>query len=346
MIFQDNPINNDNSGRNRVQWGTARNPKERLRHRPHISHSTNSRGSEYVQYYSSLDADILFGDQFIDEVVSIAWQVQQNTMPIFGYNSYTFDDIAVGSRMISGQFTVNFTEANYLSRILTVMQSISRKMYGKDLVTTTSFLSPEKKRMNLPIWDRGFDIVIGYGEKLKNSPKDYDHVTMLDCCQLTGCTQQLDSNGEPLTETYTFIARDMKFIEAAQYYSSNSEDTETNIPEASMFANKIVGNIVKSSCSIVLTCELIDNIYQDNDPNSSDNLTIFIDELGPVGLIMHKEDNVFRKILSAPDTNKIISAAEQNGLNKIEANVKFLFINGESDEKVAMESSIMLNIAE
>lgn len=221
----NNSMVNDNSGRGSTNWSTSRNTNERLRHRPHISNTSNSRGEGYVQYYSSLDADILFGGVFIDEVVNISWQVQQNAMPIFGYNSYTFDDIALGARLIQGSFTVNFTEANYLSKVMATMSRISRKTYGKDNGQTSSFTANDRKIRNLPLWDKGFDIVVGYGEKTNKSATEYDQIVMLDCCQLTGCQQQLDYNGEPLLETYSFIARDMKFVDSQQYFLSESFET-------------------------------------------------------------------------------------------------------------------------
>ena len=121
---------NDNNGKQFVHWSSKRNENERLRHRPHIINTANNRGNANIRYFSSIDADIYFGDIFIDEVVSIAWQVQENALPIFGYNSYTFDDIAVGNRLVSGQLVVNFTQSNYLTKVLQTMKKISRQMYG------------------------------------------------------------------------------------------------------------------------------------------------------------------------------------------------------------------------
>lgn len=247
--FENNIINNDNSGKGITNWSTQRNSGERLRHRPHIVNTSNSRGEDYVRYYSSLDADIVFGDVFIDEVVSIVWQVQQQAMPIFGYNSYTFDDIAVGSRLISGQFTVNFIEANYLSRVQSVMTAISRKTYGQDIPATSSFTSLERQIRNTPKWDKGFDIVVGYGER-KTNASEYDQVIILDCCQLTGCQQQLDYNGEPITETYSFIARDMKYVSSQQYNAVSGTSSENPYIESSIDAVSAAINIAANDSTI------------------------------------------------------------------------------------------------
>lgn len=205
-------ILNDNSSKQRVAWSSKRNNEQRLRHRPHIVNTANNRYENNVRYYSSVDADIYFGNMFIDEVVSVAWQVQQNAMPIFGYNSYTFDDMAVGNRIVSGQFAVNYTQSNYLTKVLNDLTKISRKMYGEDNPATSKFTDSDRIRRNTPIWDAGFDLMVGYGEKYNDS---YESLIILDCCQITGCTQQLDYNGEPVIEVYSFIARDMKFSQVS-----------------------------------------------------------------------------------------------------------------------------------
>ena len=205
-------IKNDSNTRQIVNWSSARNNNERLRHRPHVTNTANNKGSKNVRYYSSIDADIYFGNVFIDEVVNISWQVQQNTMPLFGYNSFTFDDIAVGNRIISGQFAINYTESNYLSKVISTLTKISRQMYGTDNPATSKFTDSDKIRRNTPIWDAGFDLMVGYGEKNGDS---YESIIILDCCQITGCAQQLDYNGEPIFEMYSFIARDMKFSKVA-----------------------------------------------------------------------------------------------------------------------------------
>ena len=205
-------ILNDGDSKQRVEWSSKRNNEDRLRHRPHIVNTANNRGSANTRYYSSVDADIYFGDVFIDEVVSVSWQVQQNAMPLFGFNSFTFDDMAVGSRIISGQFAVNYTESNYLSKVINDLTKISRQIYGQDNPATSKFTDSDYIRRNTPIWDAGFDLMVGFGEKNKDS---YESLIILDCCQITGCAQQLDYNGEPVVEIYSFIARDMKFSKVA-----------------------------------------------------------------------------------------------------------------------------------
>lgn len=315
--FYNNAINNDNSGRGVTKWSTQRNSSERLRHRPHISNTSNSRGEGYTQYYSSLDADILFGGIFIDEVVNISWQVQQNAMPIFGYNSYTFDDIAVGSRLVQGSFTVNFTEANYLSRVLKTMTTISRKTYGVDTPATSSFTAKDRQIRNTPMWDSGFDIVIGYGEKKNNSASEYDQVVMLDCCQLTGCQQQLDYNGEPILETYSFVARDMKFVDSQQYTQSRSALTTLNDDEEDSY---VLDNIfVNAYINLSGNNSSITAKWEDNGEEVV-AMSLVMSEFDPIvfnsQIIMNKKDGYYYKELTQDQKKAIINYVSKNNLRK------------------------------
>lgn len=329
--FTNNIIGNDDSGRGSTNWSTKRNSSERLRHRPHISNTSNSRGEGYVQYYSSLDADILFGGIFIDEVVNISWQVQQNAMPIFGYNSYTFDDIAVGSRLVQGSFTINFTEANYLTRVLQTMTTISRKMYGEDVPATSSFTATDKKIRNTPIWDKGFDIVVGYGEKKNRGASEYDQVVMLDCCQLTGVTQQLDYNGEPILESYSFVARDMKFVDAQQYINSTTTTVDTDVVTDNIFVNAkidVSGNNSYMTASWTDNGENVVGLYV---TMSEIDSTVFNTQVQ-----LEKKDNVYYKEFSAEEKKAITTYVSKHNINKLSSTAVYaISTNGETVSKDA-----------
>lgn len=329
--FTNNIIGNDDSGRGSTNWSTKRNSSERLRHRPHISNTSNSRGEGYVQYYSSLDADILFGGIFIDEVVNISWQVQQNAMPIFGYNSYTFDDIAVGSRLVQGSFTINFTEANFLTRVLQTMTTISRKMYGEDVPATSSFTATDKKIRNTPIWDKGFDIVVGYGEKKNRGASEYDQVVMLDCCQLTGVTQQLDYNGEPILESYSFVARDMKFVDAQQYINSTTTTVDTDVVTDNIFVNAkidVSGNNSYMTASWTDNGENVVGLYV---TMSEIDSTVFNTQVQ-----LEKKDNVYYKEFSAEEKKAITTYVSKHNINKLSSTAVYaISTNGETVSKDA-----------
>ena len=92
-------------------------PRQRLGDKEAFTSLVPNQNGNYIRYFSSIDAEIYFGDVFIDEATQVTWQVQQNVQPIYGYNSYVYDDIAVGARLVNGSFTINFTKAGYMYEI-------------------------------------------------------------------------------------------------------------------------------------------------------------------------------------------------------------------------------------
>ncbi len=85
----------------------------------------------YQEYFTGADINIYFQDMFIDEITSLEFQLSQNIKPIYGYNSYVYDVLAVGQRIIQGSFSINFKEPNYLERKLSAL-------YGVQPVVTTA----------------------------------------------------------------------------------------------------------------------------------------------------------------------------------------------------------------
>lgn len=70
------------------------------------------------EYFSNADVKIYIGDIWVDDATSIAFQLQEQVMPIYGYNSFTYDAVARGQRFVQGQFTVNFKNVGYLHQVL------------------------------------------------------------------------------------------------------------------------------------------------------------------------------------------------------------------------------------
>lgn len=70
--------------------------------------SINNRNSNlYIEeYYSSVDTQIKFNGKEFNNASYIQFSVQENVKPIYGYNSSTFDDVAIGNRLIVGVIRV------------------------------------------------------------------------------------------------------------------------------------------------------------------------------------------------------------------------------------------------
>jgi len=56
------------------------------------------------EYYSSTDTKIYFNDEEQTEIGYINYSVQEQLKPIYGYASRTWDDVAVGNRVVTGAF--------------------------------------------------------------------------------------------------------------------------------------------------------------------------------------------------------------------------------------------------
>lgn len=89
---------------------------------PITSKSSKGGASEYQlfpkEYFSGSDIKIYFGNQLIDEITSLEFQLSEPVLPIYGYASYTPDAWARGSRIINGSFSINFKEAYYLYNMM------------------------------------------------------------------------------------------------------------------------------------------------------------------------------------------------------------------------------------
>lgn len=168
------------------------------------------------KYFSSIDAEIYFGDHYIDEIINIQYTVSQNTLPLYGYNSYTFDDVAQGTRIIQGNFVINFTSAGYLLRLLEEIKKnkgtfMNSQQISKDAEgTEEEFAAPEVRGVSDdPVWNAAFDIDVMFGQE--DSIGGATHVIIQDAV-ITGCASQTDTSGNPIAESYSFIARDIRTV--------------------------------------------------------------------------------------------------------------------------------------
>ena len=66
------------------------------------------------QYFSGSNIHIFFDDIYIDEIVMLQFTLTEKLRPNYGYNSYTYDNIMRGSRIVQGSFRINFKKVNYI----------------------------------------------------------------------------------------------------------------------------------------------------------------------------------------------------------------------------------------
>lgn len=152
------------------------------------------------RYYSSTDVSIYFGDFFIDDAVAVNFEVSESAMLLYGYNSYVFDDVAKGARMVQGQFVINFTAANYLSKVLSDISQYK----NTGAITHSKFHA---------LWPVGFDLLILHGSSQHSDADANDLQTIvLKNIFITGASIQYSAaTGNPIGEIYSFIGQDVIF---------------------------------------------------------------------------------------------------------------------------------------
>lgn len=182
--------------------------------------------STYKKYYSDISAELYFNGHWFEDINAVQWQVQRQTYPLFGYNSFIYDDVALGNRIIYGAFTINFTEPDKLKNIIS-----QSKIEDKADTNTASYENLSKKEhettitidgkqtsligndAHATIWSPRFDIDIVFGEAdpLGSAVILPKHIILWDC-HLMGSQIMTSANDGVLQESYQFLARDFKVI--------------------------------------------------------------------------------------------------------------------------------------
>lgn len=93
-----------------------------IKNSDYYKYQSERAGTSDRIYYSGANVRVYFGDIWVEEMASIQFSVQENVAPIYGFNSYMFDKVARGTRMVTGAFILNHTENGYLDVILERLQ--------------------------------------------------------------------------------------------------------------------------------------------------------------------------------------------------------------------------------
>lgn len=190
--------------------------------------------AQLKRYYSNIDAEIYINGEWIEDINSIQWDIQQRTIPLYGFNSYTFDDIARGTRIISGRFTINFTEPRFIENAIAKNSPETKSIdYGNSKVAdyedveelgmnATDASSVSKiieNKSDAPIFPstdktssvnrtkRGcfdIDIVCGGQTQMANNPL---HIILKNCV-ITSVSSMRSQDGDVAREMYQFYAQD------------------------------------------------------------------------------------------------------------------------------------------
>lgn len=209
------------------------------------------------EYFSGTQTSLFIGDVWVDDILSIEYNVQDSKTPKYGYGSQHFDFVTKGSMLVTGSFIINFREPNYLWLLIEryrtfngrdarlkgvvsqkeseVQEQINEQRAQTYEVDKRSrlddfFNSPDARKAKTNLIDQrllaqarefdgvpepqftenfnhaSFNILMGYGYTLgPDSPGE----TIKDV-HIVGKTKQINSDGRPIAEQYSFIARNIK----------------------------------------------------------------------------------------------------------------------------------------
>ena len=176
------------------------------------------------RYYSSVDAEIYFNGEWVEDILNIDWHIVQYTQPLFGYNSYIWDDVAQGIRIIQGNFVLNITNTRSMenaissgsSGIVNTDAPADFEDIEKFLVQSEAEISQNEGTVysnpdHFNIWTDKFDIDIVCGESNEMSGLPL-HIILKDC-YINNEHQVRNSDGGVANKIYTFIARDFVTIQ-------------------------------------------------------------------------------------------------------------------------------------
>jgi len=115
-----------------------------------------------AEYFSGGDIKIYFKDVFLDECTSLQFSLTEQLMPVYGYNSHTFDDVLRGSRIIQGSFRINFKDRGYLSGLLDHILTGDQEMLKEDVRKNEKIMAEDVDKLYMYAeegWSREFDFM-------------------------------------------------------------------------------------------------------------------------------------------------------------------------------------------
>lgn len=185
---------------------------------------------ELKRYYSNIDAEIYIDGDYFEDIQSIDWDIQSNKMPLYGFNSFIWDDVAFANRIIQGSFVVNFTrpraidayiKGNYVpldtSKINTLSYEEETSMVSKEengaphIVRNKIESNVWRESVHKALWNIRFDIDIVCGEKELKTGDNPVHIILSECYIIDSRSMR-NKDGGVAAEVYSFIARDYKTI--------------------------------------------------------------------------------------------------------------------------------------
>lgn len=194
--------------------------------------STVQQSTGITRYFSSLDSEVYIGSTRIHEIVAIDFTISEPKLPIYGYNSFYANRIVSGRRTVQGTFAINFTG---VSSLLNILAGAEDSVLASEYDTITyRCLDDDSTGLgigNSDIFFKAFDLTISYGLGKSENPTYNGCYQTLVGVQIVEYRQALDTEGNPILDMYSFIAKDIRYdtkvFESQEESSDEIESTDT-----------------------------------------------------------------------------------------------------------------------
>jgi len=194
-----------------------------------LKREKNKKLGYWEDYYAGADVGIFIGGMWVDDIITLQYNLTNNKSPIYGYMSETFDAVTRGTTIVQGQFAIAFKETGYLTTILdnykkenptkitTVEQLLEEREGSAELAFSEKEGGTLRKGALLRadkwgylntkygnIINRGFDITITYGDVSEEFRGGT--VETLNNVHITSISKVCEPTGDPIAEMYAFFA--------------------------------------------------------------------------------------------------------------------------------------------
>ena len=133
------------------------------------------------EYYSSTDTKIYMDDMEQSEIAYINYSLQEQLKPIYGYASRTFDDVAVGNRIVTGMFKVTVKNPESQSSMSTIIDRSNNSTLEdyndnqQELMNAIEWITEGKNNNTVSTVIQEDDETFAYRTKLINLGYDLDY---------------------------------------------------------------------------------------------------------------------------------------------------------------------------
>jgi len=98
-------------------------------------------------YFAGSQVLVYFAQVLVDDIVRIAWNVQQARTPVYGYASQYYSALGAGTIIVHGSFWIAFKEAAYIPIIL---ETVTNGMNPSNLVSESPAILPSRGNIDTP----------------------------------------------------------------------------------------------------------------------------------------------------------------------------------------------------